>query len=229
VRHTAAVAMAGVMTGVMTTVMGAALVVGVPRTARAEDVAEPRTGVRFPDKVGDMSLLGIGLRTKTILKVKVYAIALYVSDAALAGPLKGKSAPALAHEIVWGDFPKEVHLHLVRDVSASQMQDAIREALEHADKARVDQFVSYFGDIKTGEEYVLRWAPGGTLETIAKGTPKPPIADKNFAAAVFGIWLGEEPIQEDIKRDLLSRASVVSSKLAAPPPPPSAPAASPSP
>ena len=170
--------------------------------ARA-DVTEPRTGVRFPEKIGESSLLGVGLRTKSILKVKVYAIGLYIADSALAGPLKDKTGPALYRELVWGDFPKEIHLRLVRDVSASQMQEAIRDALEKADKARTDQFVSYFSDIKTGEEYVLRWTTGGTLETIAKGVPKPPIADKNFAAAVFGIWLGDEPVQDDIKRDLI--------------------------
>jgi hypothetical protein len=172
---------------------------------RAEDVTEPRTGVKFPSKIGETTLLGVGLRTKTFLKVKVYAVGLYVADAALAGPLKDKTGPALYQELVWGDFPKEIHLRLVRDVSASQMQEAIRDALEKADKARTDQFVAYFGDIKTGEEYVLRWAAGGTLETLAKGTPKPQIADKNFAAAVFGIWLGDEPVQDDIKRDLIAR------------------------
>jgi hypothetical protein len=181
--------------------LGAAL----SAAARAEDLTEPRTGVRFPGKIGDTTLLGVGLRTKTFVKVKVYVIGLYVADSALAGPLNGKTGPALYQELVWGDFPKEVHLHLVRDVSASQMQEAIRDALEKADKAKTDQFVSYFTDIKTGEEYVLRWGAGGTLETIAKGTPKPPIADKNFAAAVFGIWLGDEPIQDDIKRDLVTR------------------------
>jgi hypothetical protein len=179
-----------------------ALALAVPVLA---DVAEPRTGVLFPEKIGETSLLGIGLRTKTILKVKVYAVGLYVADSALAGPLKGKTGPDLYRELVWGDFPKEIHLRLVRDVSASQMQEAIREALENADKARTDQFVSYFGDIKTGEEYVLRWTVGGTLETLAKGTPKPPIADKNFAGAVFGIWLGEQPVQQDIKQDLTAR------------------------
>jgi hypothetical protein len=176
--------------------------------ARA-DVAEPRTGVRFPEKIGESSLLGVGLRTKSVLKVKVYAVGLYVADSALGGPLKGKTGPDLYRELVWGDFPKEIHLKLVRDVSASQMQEAIRDALEKADKGRTDQFVSYFTDIKTGEDYVLRWAPGGTLETIAKGTPKPPMADKNFAAAVFGIWLGDEPLQEDIKKDLIARVPPV--------------------
>ncbi len=181
-----------------------ALALAMAPSARA-DVAEPRTGVKFPEKIGETSLLGVGLRTKTILKVKVYAIGLYVADSALAGSLKGKTGAELYKEVVWGDFPKEVHLRLVRDVSASQMQESIREALDKADKGRVDAFVSYFGDIKTGEEYVLRWTPGGTLETVASGTPKPPIADKTFAAAVFGIWLGEDPIQDDIKRDLIAR------------------------
>lgn len=186
--------------------LAAALAAGLALVpATRADVAEPKTGVKFPDKIGEASLAGVGLRTKTILKVKVYAIGLYLADSALAGSLKGKTGAAMYREIVWGDFPKEVHLRLVRDVSASQMQESIREALTKADKARTDAFVAYFGDIKTGQEYVLRWAPGGTLETDAAGTPKPPIADKDFTAAVFGIWLGDDPIQDDIKRDLVTR------------------------
>lgn len=182
----------------------ALLVLALAAPAHA-DVAEPRTGALFPEKIGETSLLGVGLRTKSVLKVKVYAIGLYVADSALAGSLKGKTGPGLYRELVWGDFPKEIHLRMVRDVSSSQMQEALRDALEKADKARTDQFVSYFSDIMTGETYVLRWAPGGTLDTIAKGKPKPSIADKNFAGAVFGIWLGDEPIQHDIKTDLVSR------------------------
>jgi hypothetical protein len=184
----------------------AALLAALPALARAAraDVAEPHTGVTFPEKIGETSLLGTGLRTKTILKVKVYAIGLYVADAALP-TLKDKAGADLYRELVWGDFPKEVHLRLVRDVSASQMQEAIRDALEKADKEKTDRFVSYFTDIKNGEEYVLRWTPGGTLETLAKGAPRPPIVDKTFAAAVFAIWLGDEPVQDDIKRDLVTR------------------------
>ena len=178
--------------------------------AAAEDVKEPKTGVSFAAKDGSSSLMGVGLRTKTMLKVKVYAIGLYVDDAALAGPLaahKGKtSSPEFYRDLVWGDFSKHVVLKLVRDVSTSQIQGAFREALPGANQARVDAFASYFGDTKVGQEYVIRWAPGGTLEVTVAGVAKPPIADKDFAAAVFGIWLGEKPIQDDIKRDLVARA-----------------------
>jgi hypothetical protein len=176
-------------------------------TLCAQDVIEPKSGVKFPSKNGEATLTGVALRTKTFLKVKVYAVGLYVADSALAGPLaaykgKPKAAP-FYKDLVWGDFPKEIHMNFVRDLSASQIQGAFRETLESAEKAKVDAFVSYFGDIKTGQDCVLRWAPGGTLEVSVAGAAKPAIADKNFAAAVFGIWLGEKPIQDDIKQDLV--------------------------
>jgi hypothetical protein len=41
------------------------------------------------------------------------------------------------------------------------------------------------------------------------GTPKPPIDDKTFAAAVFGLYVGEKPLQEDLKADLVTRAAQV--------------------
>jgi hypothetical protein len=183
----------------------------LPSSLPAQDVKEPRSGVSFAPKDGSSTLMGIGVRTRTMLKVKVYAIGLYVDDAALAGPLaahKGKtSSPEFYRELVWGDFPKHVVMKFTRDVSTSQIQGAFREVLTSANKARVDAFVGYFGDTKVGQEYVIRWAPGGTLETTVVGAAKPPIADKDFAAAVFGIWLGEKPIQDDIKRDLVSRAA----------------------
>ena len=178
--------------------------------AAAQDVTEPGSGVKFAAKKGDLSLLGVGLRTRTIFQVKVYAIGLYVADAAVAGPLAAhKSAPAspaLYRDLVQGDFPKELHLKFVRDVGQSAIQEAMRESLAGADKARLDTFVAYFPEIKAGQECLLRWAPGGTLETVMAGQPKPPIADRDFAAAVFAVWLGEKPVQEDIKKGLVSRA-----------------------
>jgi hypothetical protein len=167
--------------------------------AAAQDVTEPGSGVKFAAKKGDLSLLGVGLRTRTIFQVKVYAIGLYVADSALAGPLAAhKSAPAspaLYRDLVRGDFPKELHLKFVRDVDQSAIQEAMRESLAgSADKARLDGFVGYFPEIKAGQECVLRWAPGGTLETVMAGQPRPPIADREFAAVVFAVWLGEKPV-----------------------------------
>ena len=177
--------------------------------ALGQGVTEPRSGVKFAVKSGDMSLLGVGVRTRTMLKVKIYAVGLYVADSALAGSLaayKGKTdTPAFYKELVAGDFEKEIVMKFVRDVSTDQIREAFRESLKGAGP-KVDLFVGYFTDTKVGQEYVLHWTAGGTVETRVAGLNKPPIADKSFAAAVFGIWLGEKPIQEDIKKDLVSRA-----------------------
>jgi chalcone isomerase-like protein len=192
-----------------------ALSLAIAAPSFAQKVTEPKTGESFEntDKDG-WWLLGTGVRTRTMLNVKVYAIALYVDGPSYTRLVSSKggnvkATPELYQELVWGDFGKRLELRFVRDLSAAQIQGAFREALPGAEKAKVDQFVGYFGDIAKGQSAVIRWAPGGTLETTVAGAAKPPIADKNFAAAVFSIWLGEKAIQADIKRDLVARAGVL--------------------
>ena len=85
------------MSGLITTV----LILSAAVPTFIQDVAEPRSGMKFAGKDGDLSLLGVGLRTKTIARVKVYAIGLYVADSALGGPLKGKAGKSeLYRELV---------------------------------------------------------------------------------------------------------------------------------
>ena len=106
--------------------------------ARAQDVKEPRTGVSFPVKQDGMTLLGVGVRTKTFLKVKVYAAGFYVADAALAGPLavhRGRTGtPPFYRDLAWGDFPKAIVMKFVRDTTAAQIRDAFYEALPGVDR-----------------------------------------------------------------------------------------------
>jgi hypothetical protein len=184
-------------------------------SSRAEDFTEPKSGVSFPLKRDGASLLGAGLRVKKIafVKAKVYAAALYVGDDALEGPLavhKGKTAEApFFKDLVWGDFPKEVVLHFTRDVGQGRIQDAMREALSGAEKAPLDTFISYFPEVRTGDECVLRWGAGGVLEAVMAGQARPPIANKAFAAAVFALYVGDTPLQDDLKADMVSRAAIV--------------------
>jgi chalcone isomerase-like protein len=173
--------------------------------ALAQDVAEPKTGVKFAAKDSDTSLLGVGLRTKTFAKVKVYAIGLYVADSAIAGPLKGKTgSPELYRQLVTGDFKKKVVMKFVRNVSASQIQDAFRESLKNSG-AKTEEWLAYFTDVRSGQEFVIGWNPGVGLETKVAGADKQAINDKALASAIFGIWLGDKPIQDDLKKDLVAR------------------------
>ncbi len=181
-------------------------------SAPPAQVTEPASGVAFDTQAGDLQLLGVGLRTKTFLKVKVYAVGLYVDPAGLAAHKGQPAGPALYKDLVWGDFKREVVMKFVRaSVTADQIRGAFRESLavSGADKAKVEAFVAYFGDTKAKDEYVLRWTPGTGLETTVAGQAKPVINDKAFGAAVFGMWLGEKPIQDDIKKALVARLAEV--------------------
>jgi hypothetical protein len=189
----------------MNRLIAALLVLSVVGPALAQDVAEPRSGAKFAAKDEDTSLLGVALRTKTIAKVKVYAIGLYVADSAISGPLKGKAGTAeLYQELVNGDFKKKVVMKFLRDVSTDQIRDAFRDSLKGVG-GKTDVWVSYFSDIRSGQECVIAWTPGVGLQTKVAGVDKPAINDKVFASAVFGIWLGDKPIQEDVKKDLVAR------------------------
>jgi hypothetical protein len=174
-------------------------------------VREPATGVTFPKSVGDMSLLGVSVQRKTIFRIKVYAIGLYVADSALSGPLavhKGKVGTAAFYsDLVTGDFEKEIVLKLVRGLSADQIQGAFRENIGLVDRGLLSQFVSYFATAAAGQECVLHWAPGGILETQVAGVAKPAIGDRAFSEAVFAIWLGERPLDEKTRKGMVSRAS----------------------
>jgi hypothetical protein len=187
----------------------AALLLAAP--APAELVKEPRTGVTFAVSVGDLSLVGVGVRTKTFLKVKVYAIGLYVANSALSGPLavhKGKvHTSAFYSDLITGDFEKQIVLRPVRDLSAEQIQGAFRSHMPLVDRRLLDQFVSYFARTGAGQECVLRWVSGGILETNVAGVAKPPIADSAFSQAVFAIWLGDRPVEDQLRKRMVSRAN----------------------
>ena len=181
---------------------------GIAGAAEAQTWTVPMAGVAFPVKKDDMTLLGGGLRVKKmVFTFKAYAIGFYVSDAALAGPLAAyrTASPELFKQLQTGDFNKAVVLRFMRNLSQSRIQEAMRESLVGAEPKVLDQFISYFPELKEGQECVLRWAPGGTLETVMAGQTKPPIADRAFTERLFGLYVGPTPIQEDIKAGMVAR------------------------
>jgi hypothetical protein len=197
-------------------VVTALALVAVAAPLTAQQYQEPKSKVAFDVEKGDMVLLGAGLRIKKILfvKAKVYAVAFYVDKAAVEGPLapfKGQPASdALRRELQDGDFPKELVLHFVRDVGQGKIQDAMREALEEGTDPKVlDQFISYFPEVKHGQRCTLRWASGGTLETVMAGQEKPAISNQALAEKLFGLYVGPDPLQDDFKPDMVARAGEV--------------------
>lgn len=169
--------------------------------AFAVDIA----GVRIEDKEklsnSELTLNGAGLRKRAFFQV--YAIGLYLPEK--------KSAAA---EAIGAAGPKRIAIHMVRDVGADQFGDALTDGMKDnvsesemkALEPRLKQLMAIMGEMKEakkGMRITLDWTPAGTQMTVDGKATGAPIAGEDFYRALLKIWLGENPVQADLKRALL--------------------------
>ena len=162
-------------------------------------------GVRIDDRTrvanADLTLNGAGLRKRAFFKV--YAMGLYV-------PQKSNNPATLLDQ----PGPKRVAIHMLRDVSADAfieaLSDGIRanhsEAEAKALEPRLKELgavMSGVGEAKKGMAIHLDWT-GSETQVVVQGKPAgKPIAGQDFYRALLKIWLGDKPVQDDLKKALL--------------------------
>ena len=177
------------------------LTVLVCLTVTAAALAGEVAGVKMPDSAviegKTVKLNGVGLRKKMVFKV-------YVAGLYLETP--GKDAA----KVISSDQVKSIKLHILRGLKGSQVAEAISEGFERnskaqmgALKARLDKLNAWIPDVVEGDEIVLTYAPGKGTVVSAKGVEKGVIEGKDFADALFAVWLGANPVQDDLKAALL--------------------------
>lgn len=186
-----------------------------PAATAQDEVEEPSTKRRFPaavnfesgGKTWDLRVTGLAVRKKFMFKV--YGIAHYM-DAAGFEDKESAFAAALSDERA-----KQITMVFVRDVEAEKTQNAFREGFEKnasdEEFARisdlVERFVGYYGqDVVKGDRFVLRWLPGGVVESLINGMEHDPITDVGFATVLWRIWLGRDSI---VDRDHLVERAVL--------------------
>ncbi len=163
-------------------------------------------GVSFPDQLqvqgSPLVLNGLGLRQATVFKVDVYVAALYTA--------KATTDP---NAILASNTPKQLVLHFVRNVGASDLTKAWEEGFEANAKAqlpvlqrRVDTLKSWMADMKKGERLTFTHKPGGGVQVDVGGTAKGTIEGDDFARAFLSIWLGPHPPNTGLKAGLLGGA-----------------------
>ena len=164
------------------------------------DVVLPET----LDAGGDtLQLNGWGVRKKFFLKL--YVGALYL-------PQPSSDAGA----ILDADTPIGVRLHILSKlVSAKRMEKAIEEGFEkstHGNVApirrEIDRFLTFFHDnVSEDDIFDIVYTPKQGVRVVLNGRELG-VIDTNprpFRKALFGIWLGEEPVQDDLKAAMLGR------------------------
>jgi hypothetical protein len=166
--------------------------------------AREQYGVRMPDTVTvegkQLTLNGMGLRKKRILiaTVDVYVAGFYVET-----PSKN------ATELISSDQSKRMTLYMLRDLSKDKITDALREGFEKNSKAqmpalkeRLDRLAALIPDAKKGSTIVITYVPG-TGTVLAGPGERSVIPGKDFADALFSVWLGRSPVDEGLKKGLI--------------------------
>jgi len=159
-------------------------------------------GVKIPDEDQKLVLNGAGLRKRVFFQV--YVIGLYLPE-----------KKAAAAEAIAAAGPKRVAIHMLRDVDAAEfagaLTDGMKANLSEAEmkglEPRIQQLIAAMNEIKqakNGMRITLDWIPAGGTQITAQGKPVgAAIAGEDFYRALLKIWLGNHPVQDDLKKALL--------------------------
>jgi len=207
-----------------------------PAPAVAPLVEEKATDAMFPEwiqfgkgeAVTTHHLAGLGVRKKTIFRVKVYAFGFYLDSAAVGAklkPLVGRKLKDMMKDrkldaaLLDDSFGKTIRLVMARDVDADDMAEAFEDSLksrikkytakmdEKQKKAATDSLAKLRGYFKAEakEDQVLQftWLPGGRLLTTIDGKTSPEIKNLALCHSLFHVYLGNDPISESGKEAIL--------------------------
>lgn len=174
----------------------------------AQTFALEIAGVKLDDKVqagnASLQLNGAGIRTKLIFKV--YVGALYLTE-------KKRTAAAVLADV----GAKRVAMHMLRELSGEKLLEAFDKGMvannTPAELAAIDMRIKEFAaifrttnEVAKGDVIMLDYFPGEGTRVSINGAEKGRVAGAEFNRALLKIWLGESPVDEDLKKGMLDLA-----------------------
>src|SRR5687768_5531421 len=185
----------------MKAILAASLFLAITAASAAE-VA----GVKIDDRTrvgnSELTLNGAGLRRRAFFQV--YAIGLYL-------PQKAANSAAVLDQ----PGPRRVSIHMLRDVGAEAFTEALADGIRanhpeaevKALEPRVKEVAGIMAGVKgakKGMAIALDWQPGSGTVMLVNGAPRgKPISGEDFYRALLRIWVGDKPVQDDLKKALL--------------------------
>lgn len=143
-----------------------------------------------------LTLNGKGTRTKAVF---------HLYDAGLYLPAKNQDAKA----ILSIEQPMAMRLVITSGMITSEnMTEAVRDGFKQAGASaalqpRIDQLINVFkSKIQKGDVYDFIYTPT-SITIIKNGANAATIAGSDFKQTFLGIWLGDHPVQESLKKALL--------------------------
>ncbi len=142
---------------------------------------------------------GSGVREKFFLDL--YRVALYLPEPS-----------GDAEKIVNARDPQAIRIVILSSlIGSKRMKEGIRKGFERSTggntaslKGKITRFIAAFdAKIVKGDRFTLLYLPDKGVEIFKNGTYVDTIEGDTFKKALFGIWLGKDPVQRDLKKAML--------------------------
>jgi hypothetical protein len=197
-------------------------------SAEAQSIKEPSSGIKYDVSKSVLgrpaTCVGVGIR-KAFGLVKVYAAGLYIDDATgkpsfqklLAGAGGNidslRNSPQLYNWIVQQDFGKSMEWVFTRDLEKGKMAQTNKESLERElgdlsapdVKEHADKFLAAVDiPLKKWQRMVIVQRGGYELVAVLDGKTIVSVRNKKIAQAIWRIYLGKQPVQKDLKKNLVA-------------------------
>jgi Chalcone isomerase-like len=150
----------------------------------------------------DLRLNGVGLRA--VAWFKGYAAGLYLgsktrnAEQAITAPGAKRLQMRMLVDVPAVEFVKAIDHGITRNATATELPQ-LRERM-----LAFEQRVQDIGKVRKGDVVDLDWLPGKgmlfSFNGVAKGAP---IAGEDFFAAVLKIFIGDKPVDAELKAGLL--------------------------
>ena len=170
-------------------------------SSHAIEIADVKVGeqIQLPGTSQTLVLNGAGIRYKFFFKV--YVGALYLPEQQQdAGKIMANDAyNRIVMHIVYDEVPKAKLVSAWQEGFADNNSEGVMASI----KDRLQAFNDMFTDLKQGDIVLLDYLPGTGTRVNIKGQELGVIAGADFNRALLSVWLGDEPVTEELKEALL--------------------------
>ena len=151
--------------------------------------------VDFNDRPRILQQTGQTVRKQYFMQI--YAMAHYLEGVPLG------ESDSVYRSIITAPGIKQITMVFLRDLSAGQIRKSLSSGLRsNASEVRyesirpdVERFMSAINaDVRSNDEFILRWYPDGTIDSFYEGNRMSSIRNAEFAETMWSIWFGESSV-----------------------------------
>jgi len=165
------------------------------------------SGVEIPESISlsknspSLILNGAGIRSKFVFDIYIGSLYLEEKQTNTNAIYNAKGQKSIRMHFLYDEVSQEKLISGWNDGFEDNNSDEELAKL----KSRIDQFNSFFINVKKGDTIHLNFSPSNGTEVVVNNISKGTVKGNDFFTAVLKIWLGEEPADKDLKEAMLGQ------------------------